>query len=252
MMKGLYKKNELAFALMWIAVYVIAISSADGLSVEIGILKGVTLPVALLLSLVIYAWIRKNKLQRYYGLSPVASVDYRNYLYFLPLLVLSTANLWNGVVFEHAYLDVVLFIASMLFIGFLEEIIFRGFLFKALSKKSVRSALLISSVSFGMGHIVNLLNGAELLPTLLQIGYATAIGFLFTVLFMKTKSLWPGILAHAVINATSLFAVAGDGSVQLISSLVMVVISMGYALYLLRMVGSGTIVVNTQNKDGKE
>ena len=50
---------------------------------------------------------------------------------------------------------------------------------------------------------------------------------------MKTKSLWPGILAHAFINATSLFAVEGNGAVQLISSLVVVGLSAGYALYLL-------------------
>ena len=235
-MERLYKKNELFFALIWIAVYVIGISTADGLSEEFGILKVITLPVALMLSFFLYGWIRKNKLQQYYGLRPVASINYRKYLYFLPLLVLSTANLWNGVVFEQSFLDTVLFVVCMLLIGFLEEIIFRGFLFKALSRKSVRSALIISSVTFGMGHIVNLLNGADFLPTLLQIGYATAIGFLFTVLFIKTKSLWPGILAHAVINATSLFAVEGDGYVQLISSLVMVVLSVGYALYLLRFV----------------
>ena len=236
-MQNIYKKNELVFALIWIGVYVIGISIADSLSEQFGILKVVTVPVALVLSLFLYGWIRKNKLKQYYGLRQVASVDYRKYLYFLPLLVLATANLWNGMVFEHAFLDTFLFIVCMLFIGFLEEIIFRGFLFKALSRKNVRSALLISSVTFGMGHIVNLLNGADFLPTLLQIGYATAIGFLFTVLFMKTKSLWPGILAHAVINATSLFAVDGkEGSIQLISSLVMVVLSVGYALYLLRIV----------------
>ena len=215
-MQNIYKKNELVFALIWIGVYVIGISIADSLSEQFGILKVVTVPVALVLSLFLYGWIRKNKLKQYYGLRQVASVDYRKYLYFLPLLVLATANLWNGMVFEHAFLDT--------------------FLFKALSRKNVRSALLISSVTFGMGHIVNLLNGADFLPTLLQIGYATAIGFLFTVLFLKTKSLWPGILAHAVINATSLFAVEGNGSIQLISSLVMVVLSVGYALYLLRIV----------------
>ena len=235
-MQNIYKKNELVFALIWIGVYVIGISIADSLSEQFGILKVVTVPVALVLSLFLYGWIRKNKLKQYYGLRQVASVDYRKYLYFLPLLVLATANLWNGMVFEHAFLDTFLFIVCMLFIGFLEEIIFRGFLFKALSRKNVRSALLISSVTFGMGHIVNLLNGADFLPTLLQIGYATAIGFLFSVLFLKTKSLWPGILAHAVINATSLFAVEGNGSIQLISSLVMVVLSVGYALYLLRIV----------------
>ena len=235
-MQNIYKKNELVFALIWIGVYVIGISIADSLSEQFGILKVVTVPVALVLSLFLYGWIRKNKLKQYYGLRQVASVDYRKYLYFLPLLVLATANLWNGMVFEHSLLETALFIASMLFIGFLEEVIFRGFLFKALSRKSIRSALIISSVTFGMGHIVNLLNGADFLPTLLQIGYASAIGFLFTVLFIKTKSLWPGIIAHAFINATSLFAVEGNGSVQLVSSLVMVFISVGYALYLSRLV----------------
>ena len=235
-MQNIYKKNELFFALIWIAVYVLSISAADGLSEEIGILKVITLPVALVLSLLQYGWIRKNKLQQYYGLRRITSIDFRKYLYFLPLLVLSTANFWTGAVFEHSFLETALFIASMLFIGFIEEVIFRGFLFKALSRKSIRSATLISSVTFGMGHIVNLLNGADFLPTLLQIGYASAIGFLFTVLFIKTKSLWPGIIAHAFINATSLFAVEGNGSVQLVSSLVMVFISVGYALYLSRLV----------------
>lgn len=233
-MQNIYKKNELFFALIWIAVYVLSISAADGLSEEIGILKVITLPVALVLSFFLYGWIRKNKLQQYYGLRRITSIDFRKYLYFLPLLLLSTANFWNGAVFEHSLLETALFIASMLFIGFLEEVIFRGFLFKALSRKSIRSATLISSVTFGMGHIVNLLNGAAFLPTLLQIGYATAIGFLFTVLFLKTKSLWPGIFAHAFINASSIFAVAGDGSVQIIGGLVMVVLSVGYALYLLK------------------
>ena len=102
-MERLYKKNELFFALMWIAVYVIGISTADGLSEEFGILKVITLPVALVLSFFLYGWIRKNKLQQYYGLRSVASIDYRKYLYFLPLLVLSTANLWNGVVFEQCF-----------------------------------------------------------------------------------------------------------------------------------------------------
>ena len=235
-MQNIHKKNELFFALIWIAVYVIGISTADGFSEEIGILKVITLPVALVLSFFLYGWIRKNKLQQYYGLRRITSIDFRKYLYFLPLLVLSTANFWNGAVFEQSFLETALFIASMLCIGFLEEVIFRGCLFKALSRKSIRSATLISSVTFGIGHIVNLLNGADFLPTLLQIGYASAIGFLFTVLFIKTKSLWPGIIAHAFINATSLFAVEGNGSVQLVSSLVMVFISVGYALYLSRLV----------------
>ena len=88
-------------------------------------------------------------------------------------------NLWKGVTIKLSVLETALYVLSMLCVGFIEEIIFRGFLFKALCKDNLKLAIVISSVTFGMGHIVNLLNGSDLIPTLLQIAYATAIGFLF-------------------------------------------------------------------------
>lgn len=233
-MKRLYLKNELFFALVWIAIYVISISLADSISETVGILKVITAPVALLLALFLFFWIKKNSLQKYYGLQKIDQINYRHYLYFLPLIILSTANLWNGIAIHDSFLEIALFIVCMGSVGFLEEVIFRGFLFKALSKRNVRSAIIISSVTFGLGHIVNLLNGAAFLPTMLQIGYATAIGFLFTILFLKSRILLPGILAHVAINATSIFAVSGSGYVQLISSIAVIALSVGYAIYLLR------------------
>ena len=76
-------------------------------------------------------------------------------------------NLWNGVTMKLSVLETVLYILSMLCVGFIEEIIFRGFLFKALCKDNIKQAIAISSITFGVGHIVNLLNGKELIPTLL-------------------------------------------------------------------------------------
>jgi len=40
---------------------------------------------------------------------------------------------------------------------------------------------------------------------LLQIGYATAIGYLFVVIFLKSQSLVPCILTHSLMNALSIF-----------------------------------------------
>ena len=77
----------------------------------------------------------------------------------------------------------------MLNIGFLEEIIFRGFLFKMMEKNNVKTAIIVSSITFGIGHIVNLLNGAELIPTLLQVCYAIAIGYMLVMVFYKSKSI---------------------------------------------------------------
>lgn len=131
--------------------------------------------------------------------------------------------------------ETVLYILSMLCVGFIEEIIFRGFLFKAMCKDNVKSAIFISSITFGIGHIVNLLNGADLIPTLVQICYATAIGFLFTIIFYKGKSLWPCIIAHSVNNSVGIFTITDSSLIsKIISAAVMCIICIGYALLILR------------------
>ena len=48
----------------------------------------------------------------------------------------------------------------MLCVGFWEEVIFRGLLFQAIAKDNIKSAVIISCVTFGIGHIINLFNGS--------------------------------------------------------------------------------------------
>lgn len=132
--------------------------------------------------------------------------------------------------------ETVLYVISMLCVGFLEEVIFRGFLFKALCKDNIKQAIIIFSVTFGFGHIVNLLNGRDILETLIQMCYAVAIGFLFTIIFYKGKSLLPCIIAHSVINSLSAFSNEGVTTIQkhLIGCIFLCVVSVGYALYILK------------------
>ena len=147
-----------------------------------------------------------------------------------------TTNLWYGVTINFSPLENVLYILSMLCVGFLEEMIFRGFLFNALVRDGVKSAIIISSVSFGIGHIVNLVNGsgAGLLPTMLQVVYAIAIGFAFVMIYYKTKSLLPCILTHSILNSLSVFANEEviTPQKQIISSILIALIAAGYALYI--------------------
>lgn len=132
-------------------------------------------------------------------------------MYYLPLLLLASVNLWFGAVLNYSPFETFLYILSMLFVGFLEEIIFRGLLFKAMCRDNVKVAIIVSSITFGLGHIINLINGsgASLLSNLLQVVYAIAIGFLFTILFYRTKSLLACIITHGVLNALSVFANQG-------------------------------------------
>ena len=157
-------------------------------------------------------------------------------LYYAPLILLLTANLWYGVGLNQPLLETVLYILSMFCVGFLEELIFRGLLFQAMAKDGVRSAIVVSSVTFGIGHIVNLFNGsgAELLPNLLQVMYAVAVGFAFVMIFCRTKSLVPCIITHGVFNGLSAFAKVAAETMQrqVISGILLAVIAGGYAWYL--------------------
>ena len=119
----------------------------------------------------------------------------------------------------------------MLNIGFIEEIIFRGFLFKMMAKDNLKSAIIVSSVTFGLGHIVNLLNGADFVPTLLQMCYAIALGYLFVIIFYKSKSLIPCIIAHSLINSFSIFNIENNVSLY-IRSAFLIVVPLAYAFYI--------------------
>ena len=234
-MKKLYEKSEIWFAVAWIIAYVVLASAGDNISADLGIDKIVTLPILIAMSAGLYFFVRKNDLTEKYGLCK-SQLPAAKMLFYIPLLVLLTANLWYGVAMNQSPLETVLYVLSMFCVGFLEEIIFRGLLFQAMVKNGVRSAIIVSSVTFGIGHIVNLINGsgAEWLPNLLQVVYAIAIGFAFVMIYCKTKSLMPCILTHSIFNGLSAFAneAAMTPQREIVSGILLAVIGGGYALYL--------------------
>ena len=235
MLKKLYEKSGIWFSVAWIVAYVILASAGDRLSEALWIAKSITLPILLVLSTILYFFVRKNGLAEKYGLCK-PRIPAARMLFYAPLLILLTANLWYGVRLNQPLTETVLYILSMFCVGFLEEMIFRGFLFQAMAENGVRSAIAVSSITFGIGHIVNLINGsgAELLPNLLQVMYAAAVGFAFVMIYYKTKSLLPCILVHSVFNGLSAFANEADMTQQrqIVSGILLAVIAGGYALYL--------------------
>lgn len=231
-MKKLYDKNELTFALLWIGIYVLSFSAADGLSARLGVEKLLTAVVGLALTVGLFVWTCKQGLGRKMGLIP-PEIAPKRVLCYIPLLLIPTVNLWYGAHMNLSFLEICLYVFSMLCVGFLEELIFRGFLFRALCRDNLKTAILISSVTFGVGHVVNLLNGAEMVSTLLQIVYAIAIGFTFTYLFLVSGSIWPCILCHGAINGLSAFAPSNQGLHDgLLGAGFLCAVSIGYGLYL--------------------
>jgi len=233
-MKKLYSKNEILFSVLWIVVYVVGASAADGFSQQLGREKIITLPFLLLLSIILLGWIKKNGLMKKYGLC-ATDVPAARFLFYIPLAALSVCNLWTGIAFGNSALsETLLYIGSMICVGFLEELIFRGLLFRAMCQSSMRSAIIVSSVTFGIGHIINLFNGsgADLVSNLCQVISAIAFGFLFVILFHRGKSLLPCIFTHSIINSLSIFSADIDSRTNIILSAVITAACVIYTLIL--------------------
>ena len=139
----------------------------------------------------------------------------------------------------------------MALVGYVEEMIFRGFLFRAmLAGNTPAAAITVSALTFGIGHIINLFTGHGSFETIMQILFAVSLGFLFTmvcyILFAvslgflftmvcyRSGSIIPCIIAHSVIDVLSRFA-ADNELFDWIYIIATIVVSIIYCIYLSRL-----------------
>ena len=205
-MKKLYEKSEIYFAILWIIIYVIGMSLCNTLSKFIGLENLANALFSILLSAFLFIWLLKNGLLKKYGLCK-PSIPASKFLWYIPLILIASYNLWGEVVVTMTPLVLTFSLCMMLCVGFLEEIIFRGFLFTAMSKDNIKVAIIVSSVTFGLGHIVNLFNGSDMAwrDNVFQIFSAILFGFLLVIMFYRGKSILPCIALHSIFNALSIF-----------------------------------------------
>ncbi len=229
-MKKIFEKNELFFCILLIIVYVV--SNSYGVQ-NFGVTDYRVALINAIFSLILISLIIILKRTKYYGLCRVNNP--KKFLYFIPLYLIATVNIWPGISINNSNLEIIFYILTMINVGFIEEIIFRGFLFKAIEKDNVNKAIIISAVTFGIGHIINLINGADFIPTLIQIIYAIALGFLFVIIFYKSKSLIPSILTHSLINSLSIFGVKSNSSLYIIP-MFLIIISICYSIYIIKVI----------------
>ena len=225
-MKKIFEKHEALFCILLIVVYILVNSYCIqnfGIEDYRSTIINTIFSIALIILMIIL------KRTSYYGLTKVT--NFKAYLYFIPLFLIVSVNLWNGVNINNSASEIIFYILNMINIGFIEEIIFRGFLFKMMAKDNVKRAIIVSAITFGIGHIINLLNGADLIPTLMQICYAISIGYLFVIIFYKSKSLIPCIITHSLVNSLSIFNVENAISLY-VSSVFLIIVPLVYAVYI--------------------
>ena len=227
-MEKQFKKHETLYTILLIVIYVVVNSylmqNYGYTSIQSAIAN--TIMTILLIVLVI-----QLKRVKYYGLTKPKKP--KKFLYFIPLIIISLFSIRNGINTDNPTNEIIFYILTMINVGFIEEMIFRGFLFKMMEKDNVKTAIIVSSITFGIGHMVNLLNGADFLPTLLQVCYAISIGYMLVMVFYKSKSLIPCIIFHSVFNALSIF---NSNESTLLSIIVLIILSLGYGLYIDKMI----------------
>jgi membrane protease YdiL (CAAX protease family) len=97
-----------------------------------------------------------------------------------------------------------------LFIGFFEELLFRGYVQGFLTRRwghsyrGILLCMLLTNAIFGVAHLLNLVMGrAEALYAVSNVVYAFAFGVFFSALYVRTGSVWPGSILHGFFNFMS-------------------------------------------------
>lgn len=231
-MKKLYDKSEIWFAVLMILIYIFATTPVRG---NFGDESPIMTAVLAAISVLLFMFIKKNHLEERYGFVKWKG-GAKEYLYFIPMLIVMTGNIWGGVGMAYSGAAQVFAVVSMMLIGFAEEVIFRGLLFRAMLKKDPPPvAIAVSAITFGIGHIVNLFAGQANLETVIQIFFAIAWGFIFTFAFYKSGCLWVNIIVHGIVDVLSKFSAAESNIVMTYIYVgTTILIAIVYSVYLSR------------------
>ena len=153
-------------------------------------------------------------LQYILGNSPymsIKSLTGKIALWCLPCLLVILANFPFGALIKGQVTinrpDLIwLYIIYVIGISLVEEIVFRGVLlfllldiFKNHNLKYFLSAL-ISSAVFALFHLTNIFAGMDIGSVLLQSVYTFLIGGMLSVVAIKTKNIWMGVIIHAAFD----------------------------------------------------
>jgi membrane protease YdiL (CAAX protease family) len=91
-----------------------------------------------------------------------------------------------------------------------EELFFRGVVLEGLRPQGWRWAIIGSAALFGASHAVNIVAGANVPFTIMQIAATTAGGVAFAAIRIRTGSLWPVIVLHVILDVMALSTLTGD------------------------------------------
>lgn len=234
------RKNRLVWKTAWATLVLLLFFFAQGAIVVIWEIEGISSIlirggviwglVALTLAYYIIRYREISKL----GFRGAEKGAAKRMLYFSPLLLIALSAFAAGINFNGGAALIFANLFLTLGIGMAEEIFFRGIICGLWLECGVGKAMMLSSVLFGLSHILNLAGGADFGETILQICFALVYGMVFALIFAESGSLLPCVLLHALHDFCSF--ISGDGSAQfeIILGAVQFIVLLVYFLYLFR------------------
>lgn len=126
--------------------------------------------------------------------------------------------------------------------GVSEEVFFRGFAVSNLMRiwkgraNRIVLCMLVSGFAFGLTHAINLIATGDVLATVVQVVYTSAIGMINGAVFLRSRSIWGVALMHTLTDVTAFIAVFDNSATGMdiafcvVGSLLFIAI----ALYLIR------------------
>jgi membrane protease YdiL (CAAX protease family) len=232
-LKKLYQSKAVLHSLVWLGIYLVMNTITGNLAGSLhDDFHMVSAIPNLALAVVCCFYLVRTGIMKDIGLFTRPAERSSVMLFYLPLFVLPFLNLIYGINTSLPPLQIVFLFAMYAGVGFMEEIVFRGLMFSALTKKWSRYVVVVFiSATFAIGHIVSMAAiGQSGIDTVLQIINAFVVGFMFMAVILASRNLTACIAAHILYNFIANISLVGYTHTDII--LLNTVITALYFVYL--------------------
>ncbi|MGE7690702.1 CPBP family intramembrane glutamic endopeptidase [Lysinibacillus sp. NPDC097214] len=234
----------LAIVFPFIAGVIISVKNISSLS-SIRLIQFIAFAVGVLVTL----WIMKKSK---FSFKDFGFRRFKAEAWMVVIVVFELVAFFNGITDQDGLSAqyVLILLLFVIAVGLCEEFIFRGLIFKYLSANGLKTAIIGSSILFGIGHLANVFSGADLLMTLLQITFAFLFGLVCAEIVAKTKSIMFPIIWHASHDFIAFMTDKSEPTVLAISIYVFhCLVLMGLAIYFWRVLFPKKAAMKLENPE---
>ena len=190
-------------SVFYIIATVLSTNSAELAAERLGSTQyALVIIAASLLVLLIHQWWFRGELHDFFSCHKLGSSLLLGWSAILIPLVLLALNLISGEMVFGSFTNALILGLQP---GIYEEVSFRVLPISIAMRSKEREKLIpvtiiLTSVLFGLVHSFNVLAGADPVNTVIQVVYATMIGFLFGAIYMRTGNLWITMILHSLTD----------------------------------------------------